>query len=110
MPPELSGFGGERDEFFCLSVGGWRVFERSGDADCAIFHALAYEVSHLLELRGRGLLVVIAQHHAANLSGADIASKIDADSLLFEACKILAESAPIRRDFEMVKPASDRTR
>ena len=103
---KLSGFGGERDQFFGLRVGGWRVFERGGDADCAIFHGLAHERLHLLELRGSGLLVVVAEHHAADLRGADIAREIDAHALLFEAREILAEGAPVGSDLEMLKAAA----
>jgi len=56
----------------------------------------------LLELRGSGLNVVIAEHEAANLSGSDVAGEVDAHALLFEAREILAEGAPVGRDVIVV--------
>ena len=99
---ELSGFGGERDQFVGLRVGCGRVFERGGDADGAVFHGIAHQSFHLVELRGSGLHVVVAEHHAADLRGADVARQVDAHALLFEAREILAEGAPVGSDLVVV--------
>jgi hypothetical protein len=53
---ELAAFGGERDQFFRFRVGGGRVFERSGDADRAVFHGFAHQRFHLFKLLGVGCL------------------------------------------------------
>ena len=49
-------------------------------------------------MSGRGLLVVVAQHHASHLRGADIAGQIDPHSLFFQAREVLPKSAPVGRD------------
>ena len=55
-----------------------------------------------VELLGSRLLVVVAQHHAADLRGADIAGEVDAHALLFEAREILAEGAPVGSDLVVI--------
>ena len=45
-----------------------------------------------------GLHVVVAEDHAADLRGADVAGEVDADALLFEAREVLAEGAPVGSD------------
>ena len=94
----FSAFGGERDEFFGFCIRGGSVFERGGNADCAVFHGLAHERFHLFELLRIGLFVVVAEHHAADLRSSDIAGEVDPHALLFEAREILAEGSPIGRD------------
>ena len=106
---ELAGLGGEGDQFLGLRVGSGRVFERSGDADGAVFHGIAHERLHLLELRGSGLVVVVTEHHAADLRGADIAGEVDAHALLFEAREILAEGAPVGSDLVVLVIRCGRT-
>src|SRR6266446_5653589 len=92
---ELGGFRGESDQLFGFGVGSGSVFESSGDADGAVAHGLADQVFHLLQLGGRGLHVVIAEHHAADARCPDIAGNVDADALLFEPEKIFAKRPPV---------------
>ena len=47
------------------------------------FMASRTRALHLVELLGGGLLVVIAEDHAADLRGANIAREVDAHALLF---------------------------
>ena len=51
---------------------------------------------------GRGLFVVVAEDHAADLRRANIAREIDAHALLFEAREILAEGAPVGSDLVVI--------
>ena len=102
MPPNFAAFGGESDQFIGFGVGSGSVFERSGNADRAIFHGFADEGLHLLELLGSGLNVIVAEDHAADLRGADIAGQVDAHALLFQTREILAEGAPVRGDVVML--------
>ena len=99
---ELATFSGESDQFLRFRIGSGSVFERGGNADRAVFHGFAHQRFHLLELLGRGLLVIVAEHHAADLRGADIAGQVDAHALFFEAREILAEGSPVGSDFVMV--------
>ena len=57
---------------------------------------------HLLELCGGRLLVVISQHHAANLRGSDITCEVDAHALLLKPGEVLAQGAPVGNDVVMV--------
>ena len=81
---ELAALRGESDQFVGLRVRCRSVFERSGNADRTVFHGIAHQPFHLIELLGRGLHVVVSKHHAADLRRADIASRVDAHALLFE--------------------------
>src|SRR5205085_3452905 len=62
-----------------------------------------HQLLHLVELRGRGLDVVIAEHHAPNRGSANIIGDVDADALLLQARKILAEGLPARLNAEKLK-------
>src|SRR5882724_498449 len=92
---EFRGFGGEGDQLFGFCVGSGSVLERSGNADGAIAHGLADEFFHLFELRGGGLHVIIAEHHAPHARGAHVAGEIDSHALLLDAGKILAKGPPV---------------
>ena len=47
-------------------------------------------------------MTITAEHHAADLRGADVAREIDSHALLFEACEILAEGSPVGSDVVVV--------
>ena len=102
MPPNFRGLSGERNQFIRLRIRRGRIFERSGDAHRAVFHGFAHQSLHLIELLGSGLLVVVAEHHAADLRRADIAGEIDAHALLFEPREILAQGPPVGSDVVVV--------
>ena len=53
-------------------------------------------------MRRSGLFIVIAQHHAADLSGADVAGQIDAHALLFQTGEVLLKGAPVGRDVILI--------
>jgi hypothetical protein len=95
---EFSGFGGESDEFIRFGIGSGSVFERCGNANRAVFHGVAHKSFHLLQFFGRRLFVVVAENHAPDLRGADIAGQVDAHALLLDARKILAKGAPVGGD------------
>src|SRR6267154_592642 len=65
-------------------------------------HGIAHQGLHLLELLGCGLDVGVAKHHAPYLGSAHVAGEVDADSLLFETSKILAEGSPVGSDLVML--------
>ncbi len=88
----------QRDQLFGLRVGSGRVLERSRDSDGAFAHGLPDQFSHLVQLRGGRLFVVIAQHHAPDLGGADVAGQIDSHALFFQTGKVLLKAAPVGRD------------
>ena len=96
--PKLAAFGGESDQFLRFGIWRGRIFERGGNTDRAVFHGFAHQRFHLCKLLGRRLFVVVAQHDAADLRGADIAGQVDAHALLFEAGEILAEGSPVGSD------------
>ena len=87
---------GQGDQLIGFGVGSGRVLERGRDSDRAFPHRLPDQLPHLIELCWGGLLVVIAQHHAPHLGGADIAGQIDSHALLFQAGKVLPKAAPVR--------------
>ena len=95
---EFRRLGGQRDQLLGLGVGSGRVLERSRDADGAVAHRLPDQFLHLIELCRRRLLVVVAQHHAPDLGGADVAGQIDAHALLFQTGEVLLKGAPVGRD------------
>ena len=100
---EFSGLRRERDQFGGLRIRRWRVLQRGGDADCAVLHGVANERFHLIELCRRGLLVVVAEDHPADLGRADIAGEVDAHSLFFEPREIFAKCPPVRSDFVLIE-------
>ena len=95
---EFRRLGSQGDQLFGFGVRSGRILERGRDADRAFAHGLPHQFSHLVELRGRGLFVVIAQHHAPDLGGANVAGQIDSHALLFQPGEILLKGAPVRRD------------
>ena len=95
---ELAAFGGQSDQFLSFRVRRGSIFERRGNADCSVFHGVAHQRFHLLELLRRGLYVVISEHHAADLRGADVAGQVDSHALLFQAREVLAEGSPVGSD------------
>ncbi len=99
---KFSAFGGKSDQFFRLGIRRWSVFERSGNADRAIFHGVAHERFHLLKLLWRRLLVVVAEKHAADLGRTHITGQVNSHALLFEPREILAEGAPVGCDLVML--------
>ncbi len=102
MPPNFAASAGQRDQLFGCGVGRGRILQRGGDADRAILHGLAHQRLHLLELARGGRAIVIAQHHAPHLRGADVSSQIDAHALLFQAREVLPQRAPVRRDLQVI--------
>ena len=100
--PELSGFGGERDQLLCLSVRSRSIFQRRGNANRAVFHGVAHQRLHLFELFSRGLLVFFSEHDCADGCRAHVTRKVNAHALFFQPRKILAEGPPVRRDFVVV--------
>ena len=86
----------ERDQFFRLRVRSRSVLEGSREPNCAFTHRLLDQSLHLIELSRGRLLIVVSQHHAPDLRGADVAGKIYPHPLFFQTSKILLKSAPIR--------------
>src|SRR5215467_13402901 len=94
-PTVVGSLGGERNQFLRFGIRSGRILERSGNADSAVDHGLTDKLLHLVELSRCGLNVVIAENHAANRSGANVISNVDADALLFQASEVLAERLPV---------------
>ena len=100
--PEARGLRGQRNQLFRLGIGRGRIFQRSRETHGAVLHGFADKPLHLLELRGRGLLVVIPEHHAAHLRRANVIGNVDAYALSFEPREVLAEGAPVRLNMQML--------
>ncbi len=92
---ELSGLGGQRDQFLGGRVGRGRVLQRGRDADRAVAHGIAHQGLHALQFRRVRRAVVVAQHHAAHLGRAHIAGQVDSHALLLQAREVLVESPPV---------------
>ena len=101
MPPKLRSLPGQGDEFFRSGVWRRRIDERSRNADGAIPHRLSHQSAHLFELIRVRLFVLVAQNHSTNLGRADKGGKIDAEPLLLNARKVLAERPPVGSDMVM---------
>ena len=56
----FAGFGSQSNQFVGLRVGRGSVLKRAGNTDSTVFHGFAHQGFHLVELRGRGLGVVVA--------------------------------------------------
>ena len=90
--------GSKRYELVGLGVRCGRVFKRGRNSYRPVFHGLSHQGFHLYELLRRWLLVVVTEHHAADLCRAYIARQIDAHSLFFQPGKILTEGPPVGID------------
>ena len=102
MPPNFPPSAARAIEFLGFGVRCGSVHERGGDADRAVFHGIAHQRFHLLELLRRGLDVVVSENRAPDLRGTDVAGQVDAHALFFEAREILAEGSPVGSDFIML--------
>ena len=99
---ELGGFPGQGDQLFGLGVGSGGIFERSGDPHGAVAHGLAYKFFHVLQLGGRGLHIIVTEHHPPDARGAYVAGKVDSDALLLEPGKVFAERPPVDLNVVMI--------
>lgn len=92
---EFGSFPSEGDQLFGFGVGSGSVFERSRDADGAVAHGLAHKLFHLLKLDGRGLDVVVAEHHASDARSAHIAGNVDSNASLLEPGEVFPKRPPV---------------
>ena len=97
-PAKLSRFAGECNQFFCLSIRSRRVFQGSRNANRSFLHRLAHQFPHLLKLCRSGLLIVIAEDHAAHLRGTYVRGEINSHALFFQTGEILLKRSPVRGD------------
>jgi len=66
----------ESDQFLCLRKRRWSVLQRGGNADRARLSWLHARGLSSAQVRGRRLHIVVAEHHAADLRGADVAARL----------------------------------
>ena len=71
--PKFRRFTCQRNDLFGLRVRSRGILQRRRNTNCAVAHTLPHQLLHLLELLRRGLLVIVAQHHAADLGRPNIA-------------------------------------
>ncbi len=95
---ELRGHTSQGNQFFGFGIGGGRIFQGGRNSHGALAHSLSHKFFHLVQLFWRGLLVVISQHHAANLGRAHVTAQIDSHALLFKPGEVLLKSSPVGSD------------
>ena len=95
---KFSRYARECNQFFGLGIRSWGIFQGSRNSDRSFLHSLAHQLLHLLKLCRSGLLIVIAENHAAHLRGAYIAGEINSHTLFFETGEILLKRSPVRSD------------
>ena len=88
---------GERDQLVGVRIVAGRIDERRGDADGAILHRLLDQLSHLLQLLGRRVHVLVAEDDAAHLRGADVVHDVEREAVPLQQREVLGERAPADR-------------
>ena len=63
---------------------------------------MAYKFFHVLQLGGRGLHIIVTEHHPPDARGAYVAGKVDSDALLLEPGKVFAERPPVDLNVVMI--------
>ena len=99
-PAVTGGDLGQCDQFIGGGVGAGRVLQRTRQPHGAVLHGGRDQRLHLLQLRGRRLHILVAEHHPAHRGCPDVGAEVDADALFFEPREITIQGAPGRLDAE----------
>ncbi len=92
--PVLARDARQLDQLLGVGVDRGRVDEGGGHSDRPVLHALTHERPHLLELLGRRLDVLVAEHDPPHLGEPDVVRHVQGDAQALQVPEVLRVRAP----------------